>query len=149
MDSHKVDPITPVNPAATTASASQDTTSSQQREGDYATKPEAHPGTSAEAKVETEADADEDSPVYDEAGIAPSIAASASTDENIEPDTWLSDEGYAESTSTRYLTSIASDIRRGVEENGRLYAAYGKYQSWLPIDDEEVDFLSPLSPPSS
>ncbi|KAK4182903.1 S-adenosyl-L-methionine-dependent methyltransferase [Podospora australis] len=82
---------------------------------------------------------------YDEPGIAPSIAESTTTgtgttsDGHIEPDNWTDDEGYAESTSTRYLSSIASDIRRGVEENGRVYAAYGIHKPWLPIDDEELD----------
>lgn len=85
---------------------------------------------------------------FDEPGIAPSLNESLSaptatdTDNNsIEPDRWTDDEGYAESTSTRYLSSIASDIRRGVEENGRLYAAYGMHKQWLPIDDEEVFLL--------
>ena len=56
----------------------------------------------------------------------------------IEVDDAISDEGYAESTSTSYVTSIASSIRRGVEENGRLYANYGQPLSALPIDDHEV-----------
>ncbi|VBB81494.1 Putative protein of unknown function [Podospora comata] len=83
---------------------------------------------------------------FDEPGIAPSLneslSAPTATDtdnDSIEPDRWTDDEGYAESTSTRYLSSIASDIRRGVEENGRLYAAYGMHKQWLPIDDEELD----------
>lgn len=45
----------------------------------------------------------------------------------IEADDSLDDEGYAESTSTSYVTSIATDIRRGIEENGpavrQLWAA--------------------------
>jgi len=56
----------------------------------------------------------------------------------IEADDSISDEGYAESTSTSYVSSIASDIRRGVEENGRLYAAYGQHKPWVPVDDAEV-----------
>jgi hypothetical protein len=56
----------------------------------------------------------------------------------IEPDHSLDDQGYAESISTSYVTSIASKIRRGIEENGRVYAAYGIYKPWLPMDDIEV-----------
>lgn len=51
----------------------------------------------------------------------------------------LSDEGYAESTSTSYLTSLASNIRRGVIENGRTYASYGRTLQGMPIDEQEQD----------
>ena len=51
----------------------------------------------------------------------------------------FSDEGYAESTSTSYLTSLASDIRKGVIENGRKYASYGKTMQGMPIDEQEQD----------
>ena len=60
------------------------------------------------------------------------------------PDYDIDDEGYAQSTSTSYVSSIASDIRAGIEENGRLYPAYGMHKAWLPIDDAEV---GPQSPP--
>jgi hypothetical protein len=56
----------------------------------------------------------------------------------MEADDSLDDEGYAESTSTSYVTSIATDIGRGIEENGRLYANYGQHKPWLPVDDAEV-----------
>ena len=49
------------------------------------------------------------------------------------------DEGYATSTSTSYLTSIASDVRKGVLENGRIYPDYGKNQYGLPMDEAELD----------
>ena len=41
-----------------------------------------------------------------------------SSSEQIEPDHALDfdDEGFAESMSNSYVTSIASDIRRGIEE---------------------------------
>ena len=82
----------------------------------------------------------------DEPEPRPTTAATAATDStapsSIEPDPWddanPDDEGYAQSTSTSYLTSIASDIRRGVVEGGRTYAAYGKHKPWLPVDDPEV-----------
>ena len=51
----------------------------------------------------------------------------------------FSDEGYAESTNTSYLTSLASDIRKGVIENGRTYASYGKNIQGMPIDEQEQD----------
>ncbi|KAK4211175.1 S-adenosyl-L-methionine-dependent methyltransferase [Rhypophila decipiens] len=71
---------------------------------------------------------------------APSVADSSGGSTGIEADIFdEDDDAYAESTSTSYLTSIASDIRRGIEENGRLYAAYGMHKTWLPIDDAELD----------
>ncbi|ETN46187.1 uncharacterized protein HMPREF1541_00371 [Cyphellophora europaea CBS 101466] len=48
------------------------------------------------------------------------------------------DEGFAESI-TEYATSIASDIRRGIEENGRTYPAFGRNEYGLPIDEQEQD----------
>ena len=63
----------------------------------------------------------------------------ASRDESIEADYNFDDEGYAESTNTSYVTSIASDIRRGIEENGRTYPAYGQHQYGMPIDEREQD----------
>ena len=60
----------------------------------------------------------------------------------IEADDWIDDEGYAESTSTSYVSSIASSIRRGIEENGRLYANYGQHKPWVPVDDAEVSQFS-------
>lgn len=51
----------------------------------------------------------------------------------------FSDAGYAESTSTSYLSSIASSILRGVDENGRTYASYGKTLQGMPIDEQEQD----------
>ena len=51
----------------------------------------------------------------------------------------FSDEGYAESLTTSYETSIASGIRRGIAENGRLYPSYGKNMYGTPIDEQELD----------
>jgi hypothetical protein len=56
---------------------------------------------------------------------------------------------HIESTSTSYVTSLASDIRRGVEENGRLYASYGKYKQMIPIDESEVRYPPATSCPSN
>lgn len=58
--------------------------------------------------------------------------------EPIEAD-YFSDEGYAESVGTVYATSIASEIRRGIEENGRTYPSYGMNEYGLPIDEAEQD----------
>jgi hypothetical protein len=57
----------------------------------------------------------------------------------IQPDEFSLDEGYAESTTTSYVSSIASSIRRGIEENGRVYSSYGKNASLLPMDEDELD----------
>ena len=60
-------------------------------------------------------------------------------DENIVPDAEDFDEGYQESMVSSYVSSIASDIRRGIEENGRVYPAYGKNQYGLPVDALEQE----------
>jgi ubiquinone/menaquinone biosynthesis C-methylase UbiE len=57
----------------------------------------------------------------------------------IEPDFSIEDEAYAASVTTSYVSSLASDIRKGIEENGRLYAAYGIHKPWVPIDDRELN----------
>lgn len=70
----------------------------------------------------------------------PRPSESTQSSSRIEPDTWTDDddEGYAQSLSNSYLTSIATDIRNGIVENGRTYAAYGMHKPWLPVDDAEV-----------
>jgi SAM-dependent methyltransferase len=57
----------------------------------------------------------------------------------IQPDTDSSDEAYAESTTTSYVTSIASDISKGVLENDRIYPNYGQHSYGMPIDEDEMD----------
>lgn len=63
------------------------------------------------------------------------------TQEIIEPDsaTEFSDEAYAESSASSVLTSIASEIKKGREENGRIYATYGSQEYMLPVDEYELD----------
>lgn len=51
----------------------------------------------------------------------------------------FSDEGYAASNTTSYLSSIASDIRKGVTENGRVYPNFGKNMYGMPMDEQELD----------
>lgn len=59
--------------------------------------------------------------------------------DDIEPEEEFDDEGFAESTVTSYVSSIASEIRKGIEENGRTYPAYGKNVYGMPIDELEQD----------
>ena len=65
-------------------------------------------------------------------------AAEVTNTADIEADDNISDEGYAESTTSSYVSSIASDIRRGVIEQGRVYASYGQHKPWVPVDEAEV-----------
>lgn len=56
------------------------------------------------------------------------------------PDFEIDDETWAqESTSTSYVSSIASEISRGILENERLYPQYGKHSYGMPIDEAEMD----------
>ncbi|KIX08392.1 uncharacterized protein Z518_03048 [Rhinocladiella mackenziei CBS 650.93] len=55
------------------------------------------------------------------------------------PDLDITDEAYAESTSTSYVTSIASEISRGILENERLYPQYGQHSYGMPVDEAEMD----------
>jgi hypothetical protein len=57
----------------------------------------------------------------------------------LEADDSIDDEGYAESITSSYVTSIASNIRRGIEENGRTYPVYGQHLPALPCDEDELD----------
>ena len=56
----------------------------------------------------------------------------------MEPDINAADEGYSSPNNTSYATSIASNIRRGVTEYGRQFAAYGRHTYGLPIDEDEM-----------
>jgi len=49
------------------------------------------------------------------------------------------DEGYADSDASSFLSSILSEVRRGVEIEGRLYPSYGKHEYGMPIDERELD----------
>ncbi|KAH6987181.1 S-adenosyl-L-methionine-dependent methyltransferase [Ilyonectria destructans] len=72
--------------------------------------------------------------------VALSGASSTAPSSHIEPDVWTDDdEAYAESSNTSYLSSIASDVRRGITENGRTYGVYGIHKSWIPSDDLEME----------
>jgi len=63
----------------------------------------------------------------------------ASQQSEIEPDSPPEDEGYAESSTSSFISSIATEIRDGRVENGRLYAGYGKHDYGLPVDEDEWD----------
>ncbi|TVY82515.1 Secondary metabolism regulator [Lachnellula suecica] len=49
------------------------------------------------------------------------------------------DSAYAGSSSGSLTETLSSSIARGIEENGRTYAAYGNEEYGLPIDEEELD----------
>jgi SAM-dependent methyltransferase len=58
----------------------------------------------------------------------------------MEADDGFEDEGFdAGSSTSSYVSSIASEIRNGVQEYGRRYAAFGKHFYGLPIDEEEQE----------
>ena len=67
------------------------------------------------------------------------MAAETDVVDEIAADTSFSDEAYGGSTTTSYVSSIASDIRRGLEENGRTYPSYGRNMYGMPIDEKEQD----------
>jgi SAM-dependent methyltransferase len=46
---------------------------------------------------------------------------------------------YADSDASSFLSSILSEVRRGVEIEGRLYSSYGKHEYGMPIDEKEMD----------
>jgi SAM-dependent methyltransferase len=46
---------------------------------------------------------------------------------------------YADSDASSFLSSILSEVRRGVEIEGRLYPSYGKHDYGMPIDEKELD----------
>jgi outer membrane biosynthesis protein TonB len=79
-----------------------------------------------------------------EPGVEQSIAGTTNAPGQVggadmEVDDVVDDEGYAQSTTTSYVTSIASNIRRGIEENGRTYPDYGKHMPSVPMDIEEQE----------
>lgn len=78
----------------------------------------------------------------DDGGSEHSKSPSTQPSSHIEVDDFFDDdEAYSDTNLTSYVTSIASSIRRGIEENGRLYAAYGQHKPWIPVDDDEVSLL--------
>jgi len=51
----------------------------------------------------------------------------------------FSDEGADFGDGYSSLTSLSSSIVRGVEENGRTYASYGREEYGAPMDEQEMD----------
>ncbi|KAM5354448.1 hypothetical protein ACJ41O_001097 [Fusarium nematophilum] len=85
-------------------------------------------------------DSDKAEPERRERAAPSGTPPAADGDSHIEPDDFdEGDETYPESTTTSYLTSIASDIRRGIQENGRTYGVYGLHKAWMPSDDLEME----------
>ena len=64
---------------------------------------------------------------------APPLAASQSAPVAVDEAISEADEGYAHSLSGSDLTSIASNIRKGVLENGRIYPNFGKNEYGVSI----------------
>jgi SAM-dependent methyltransferase len=71
--------------------------------------------------------------LFSDAGSRTSEAGSVITADE------FSDEGYAASNTTSYISSIASDIRKGIIENGRVYPNFGKNMYGMPMDEQELD----------
>ena len=46
---------------------------------------------------------------------------------------------YNDSDASSFLSSILSEVRRGVEIEGRQYASYGKHAYGMPMDEKELD----------
>ncbi|KAK3332564.1 S-adenosyl-L-methionine-dependent methyltransferase [Cercophora scortea] len=80
-----------------------------------------------------------DPPALGEASGSGPGPTTTNTNDQIEADYSTDDDGFDASTTNSYLTSIASDVRRGVEENGHLYAAHGMHKTYLPIGGRELD----------
>jgi SAM-dependent methyltransferase len=69
------------------------------------------------------------------------MAANEENAVHIDVDTF-EDEAYSSGSSTAgtsYVSSVASIIRNGVEENGRRYPAYGRNMYGLPVDEKEQE----------
>ncbi|KAB2571909.1 Secondary metabolism regulator LAE1 [Lasiodiplodia theobromae] len=70
------------------------------------------------------------------AELEPEDAAAYDPPQEIEPD---SATEFSDEAASSVLTSIASEIKKGREENGRIYAAYGSQEYMLPVDEYELD----------
>lgn len=97
------------------------------------------PNTTQPAQPESPRQGPEQVPVADTTTSDVSAQMTIQVEPMIVPDLDITDEAYAESTSTSYVTSIASEISRGIFENERLYPQYGKHSYGMPIDEAEMD----------
>ena len=52
------------------------------------------------------------------------------------------DEGYIESSTSSFATTVVSEVSRLVEENGRQYPNYGRFEYGLPVDERERERLA-------
>lgn len=52
---------------------------------------------------------------------------------------WLTAYRFAESDASSFLSSILSEVRRGVEIEGRMYPSHGKHEYGMPMDEKELD----------
>jgi SAM-dependent methyltransferase len=46
---------------------------------------------------------------------------------------------YADSDASSFLSSVLSEVRRGVEVAGRVYPAHGRHEYGMPMDEKEND----------
>ncbi|KAK5948137.1 hypothetical protein OHC33_010790 [Knufia fluminis] len=61
--------------------------------------------------------------------------------QGIEADSANGDSAYGESTTSSFLTSIASEVTKGLYENGRRYHSFGTAEYGFPNDEPETDRL--------
>lgn len=57
--------------------------------------------------------------------------------DHLEAEAWDDDSAYGKSTSSSFLTSIASEVTRGLFENGRRYHSFGDAEYAFPNDERE------------
>lgn len=60
---------------------------------------------------------------------------------SLEADSNDGDSAYAESARSSSLTSLCSEVTRGIFENGRRYHSYGSAQYAFPNDERELERL--------
>ncbi|KAF1964487.1 S-adenosyl-L-methionine-dependent methyltransferase [Bimuria novae-zelandiae CBS 107.79] len=101
-----------------------------------------HESASNETRPKTENNAPVDSGV--DASSASEYDQENSGDHLLEAhnnadDDSFADEGYDGSDASSFLSSILSEVRRGVEIEGRTYASYGRHEYGMPMDEKELD----------
>ena len=69
--------------------------------------------------------------------VAQGIMSTSDETHSNSVDSGVEDEGYGPSSNSSYLSSLPTGVCRGVDENGRIYATYGKNMQGIPIDEQE------------
>ncbi|KAL1605109.1 hypothetical protein SLS60_004652 [Paraconiothyrium brasiliense] len=127
MDQPREDPTSTPGPSGHHVAPSHDAPASSEA----APKPEPH---ADQAPVDSGVDAGSASEYDQDNSGDHLLEAHNNTDEDN-----FSDEGYDGSDVSSFLSSILSEVRRGVEIEGRQYASYGKHEYGMPMDDKELD----------